>query len=208
MLRRLIIMSCLLLPFSLFAETFVAGKDYEIISSREEPQAVSGPVKVTEFFSYGCPWCYRIEPTLTQWARQQGDAIQFSRRPVIFNKDWVYYAKAYYAAHLLRQEDRLNPLLFKTIQEKKIPLATNEAMIDFFTQQGIDKETAESAFKNSTIVEMNITQGAALMSRFHVNAVPAFVINERFKTDLQMAKGEERLFKVLAFLVNEAKKKS
>ena len=80
------------------------------------------------------------------WVKQKGDAIQFSRIPVVFNKDWGFYAKAYYTAHLLGQEAKFNPLLFQSIQNKKQSMNSNQAMIDFFTAQGVDNTTAKSAF--------------------------------------------------------------
>lgn len=206
MLRRVLMMFALLLPLSALAEEFVAGKDYELIKGNEAA-AKSGPVTVTEFFSYGCPWCYRLEPSLNQWVKQQGAKIQFSRVPVVFNKDWAYYAKAYYTVNLLGQGAKLNPILFKTIQAKHGALASNNTMIDFLTSQGIDKATAESAFKHSTTIDMQLNQGSAQMAQFHVTAVPAVVINGQYKTDLQMAQGEDRLFKILTYLVQQAAKK-
>lgn len=205
MLRRVLMLFAVLLPLSAWAETFVAGKDYEIIKSSSE--AKSGPVTVTEFFSYGCPWCYRLEPSLTKWVKQQGEHIQFSRVPVVFNKDWSYYAKAYYTVNLLGQGAKLNPVLFKTIQAKHGALNNNDSMIEFLTSQGIDKATAESAFKHSTTVDMQLNQGSAQMAQYHIAAVPALVINGQYKTDLQMAQNEERLFKILSHLVQEAAKK-
>ncbi|WP_028389425.1 thiol:disulfide interchange protein DsbA/DsbL [Legionella fairfieldensis] len=206
MLKRLLSILILLLPLTGFADHFTAGKDYEIISSTEAKN--NNKVTITEFFSYGCPWCYRIEPALMNWVKQQGEIIQFSRIPVVFNKDWVFYAKAYYTTHLLNRETTLNSLLFKTIQEEKQAMNSNQAMINFFVAQGIDQATAKSAFENSTTIDMQIKEGTSLMSRYHVNGVPAIVINGQYKTDLQMAQNEARLFKILDFLVAKSKEKN
>lgn len=205
MLRRFISILVLLLPFFAHAEDFVAGKDYEVINSSLETK--TNKVTVTEFFSYGCPWCYRIEPNLMNWVKKQGNAIEFVRVPVIFHKDWSYYAKAYYTAQLLGLDSKLNPLLFKAAQDKTHPMTNNQAMIDFFVAQGVDPATAKSAFENSTTIDMQISEGTALMSRYRVNGVPSVVVNNQYKTDLQMAKGEERFLKVLDFLVAQANKK-
>ena len=203
MLRRFISILVLLLPLFAYAEDFVAGKDYENNSS---PDSKTNKVIITEFFSYGCPWCYRIEPNLMNWVKKQGDAIEFTRVPVIFHKDWSYYAKAYYTAHLLGLDAKLNPLLFKAAQDKARPMTNNQAMIDFFVAQGVDPATAKSAFENSTTIDMQISEGTAICL-YRVNGVPSVVVNNQYKTDLQMAKGEERFFKVLDFLVAKANKK-
>ncbi len=56
------------------------------------------------------------------------------------------------------------------------------------------------------MVEMQVNEGMTLMSRDHVNGVPAVVINQQYKTDLQMAQSEERFLKILDFLVAKAGK--
>jgi protein dithiol oxidoreductase (disulfide-forming) len=206
MLRRFFFI-LFLMPMMAFADDFVAGKDYEVTSGTTDNPA-SKSVSVTEFFSYGCPWCYRIEPALNQWVLQQDKKIQFNRVPVVFNKEWTYYAKAYYAADLLGLGSKLNPLLFKAIQTDKQSLTSNQTMIDFFVAQGVDKETAESAFTHSTTIDMKVKEGNVIMGRFHINAVPALIVNNRYKTDLQMAKSEERMLKILDFLVAKASKDS
>ncbi|WP_019215548.1 thioredoxin domain-containing protein [Legionella tunisiensis] len=79
---------------------------------------------------------------------------------------------------------------------------------DFFTAQGVENATAKSAFENSTTIDMQVTAGTAAMARFRINGVPAVVINNQYKTDLQMAKSEERLFKILDFLLAKADQKT
>lgn len=197
----------LLFPLPLWAMdfNFVAGKDYEIITTNNAP-IDNKKINVLEFFSYGCPWCYRIEPGINQWVKQQGNAVDFVRVPVVFNKDWVYYAKAYYTAELLNLSTKLNPLLFKAIQIDKKNLSSNQAMIDFFIAEGVSKDMAESAFTHSTTIDMKINEGNVAMGQFHVNAVPAFVVNNKYKTDLQMATSEERLLQILNHLIDLSKK--
>jgi len=200
MIKRLLAV-LLLLPTLVFADTFVAGKDYEVISSTDA--ASTGKMPVTEFFSFGCPWCFKLEPTLDAWVKKHQDKVTFSRMPVVFHPEWTYYAKAFYAAQLLGIGDKMNPLLFKAIQTDKKPLNSDQSMIDFFVAQGVDKATAESAFTHSTTIDMKIAEGSALMAAYHINAVPAIVINKRYKTDLQMAQGEERFFKILDYLITQ-----
>lgn len=208
MLKRFASIILLLLPLIAAAEDFVVGKDYELISGYSKLTKASPKVEVTEFFSYGCPWCYRVDPLLMDWVKQQANNIQFSRVPVVFNKDWVNYAKAYYTAQHLNLEPQLTPLLFKAIQAKgEHGLNSNQAMIDFFTAQGVKPEAAKSAFENSTTIDMDVNQGMLLMSRYHVNGVPAVVINDQYKTDLQMAKDPARFIKILDFLVAKAGEK-
>ncbi|MDR3441990.1 MAG: thiol:disulfide interchange protein DsbA/DsbL [Legionella sp.] len=200
MLKKLICLF-LLLPALALAESFVEGKDYQVVAN---PQATHNKAPVIqEFFSYGCPWCYKIEAPMNVWAAKMGKNLQFERVPVVFKPSWELYAKAYYTAKTLALSDKLNPLLFKTIQTDKTPLDSKQAMINFFVAQGVDREIAKSAFENSPTIDMRVQTGMALMAAYQVNAVPAFVVNNKYKTDLQMAGGPERLLLVLDYLVRK-----
>lgn len=198
MLKRFII-ACLWFPLLVCADSFIEGKDYEVVKGTT---ATTEKASVMEFFSYGCPWCYRIESRFHEWSAQHS-TVTFSRVPVVFNKDWNIYAKAFYAGELLKINPKITPLLFKSIQIDKKSMTSKESMIAFFVDQGIDKSTAESAFVNSTLIDLKIAEGNALMTRFHITAVPAFVVNSHYRTDLQMAQSEDRLFKILDYLLSK-----
>ncbi|BCA93875.1 thiol:disulfide interchange protein [Legionella antarctica] len=200
MLRKLIGL-ILLLPAIALAADFREGKDYQVVSN---PQVTKSKTPViTEFFSYGCPWCYRMETPLNEWAGNMGKNAQLERVPVVFKPEWELYAKAYYTAKTLALSDKLNPALFKTIQEDKKPLNTKQSMIDFFVNQGVDREIAKSAFENSPTIDMRVSSGMSLMAGYQINAVPAFVINNKYKTDLQMAGSPQRLFLILDYLLRK-----
>ncbi|MBA2657400.1 MAG: thiol:disulfide interchange protein DsbA/DsbL [Tatlockia sp.] len=207
MLKQFVSIIFLILPLVATAEDFVAGKDYELLNPSAESNKTHTQVSVTEFFSYGCHWCYQIDPALETWVKQKSNTISFTKVPVVFNEDWLFFAKAYYTAQRLGLEAKLNPLLFKEIQGKeKHGLNTNKGMIDFFASQGVDPLTAKSAFENSTTIDMEVKHGMAKMSEFQIKGVPAIIINDQFKTDLQMAKTEDRFLKILDFLVAKANK--
>lgn len=207
MLKRIFSLMLGLISFSslLYAQSFEAGKDFVILKTKtaEKP---SQAVSVVEFFSYGCPWCYKLEDELSHWAQVKSRTIEFQQIPVIFHKDWELYAKAYYTAEALSLKPKLSPLLFKSIIEEKKTLNNPQAMIDFFTQQGVSKEVARSAFLNSPAIEMAVNNGMRMMAVYQINAVPALVVDRHYKTDLQMAQSKERLFAILDYLVAKAEK--
>lgn len=192
----------LLLPTLVFGETFVAGTDYQILPAASAVTA-GKPAIVTEFFSYGCPWCYKLEATLEGWIKRQGNKIHFERVPVVFHPEWEFYAKAFYIAQVLAQSEKFTPLLFKAIQTDKKPLNSNASMVDFFVSQGLDKNLVQSAFEHSPAIDMQVKSGMAAMTQYEINGIPAFVVNGRYKTDLEKAKNPERLLQILDYLVSQ-----
>lgn len=190
-----------LYPSLVLAAPFVEGKDYLVVAPATNPN--NKAAVVTEFFSYGCPWCYKMEKPFNTWSNGLGKAASVERVPVVFKPNWELYAKAYYTAKTLSLSDKLSPILFKAILEGKQNLNSKQAMIDFFVAHGVDKEIAKSAFESSPTIDMRVNNGMALMAHYQINAIPAFVINNKYKTDLQMAGNPDRLFEIMNFLISK-----
>lgn len=190
------------LPVWGFAAAFNLGEEYVVI---EKPKKQNQAITVTEFFSYGCPWCYKLEPIIEKFKKELPQKVKFERVPVVFEKNWDLYAKAYYTADKLQLNDKLTPALFDAIQNKKEKLNTTNAMIDFFSKHGVDKKTAESAFKHSPTINTMVKNGVILMQKYQIYSVPTIVINGKYKTDLAMTNGNpELLLEVMRFLVQKA----
>lgn len=186
------------------APVFVEGQDYKVLTNHsmlsEEQQ--QGTVIVKEFFSYGCPWCYKLESKITSWRKELPKSVTLSKVPVIFEADWELYAKAYYAAEILGLERRISYNLFHEIQVKKNKVDTEKAMITFFMRNGISEKVATSAFTSSPTIDAKVREGIAQMQMLQVNAVPSFVINNHYKVDIAMADGDsDKLFRVIGFLI-------
>jgi thiol:disulfide interchange protein DsbA len=192
-------------PSIVFAAEFKEGTDYQIIS--QTPITNTKQVPVTEFFSYGCPWCYKIEPELHKWVVKNKDSIKFDRIPVIFERSWDVYAKAYYTAKSLGIADKMTPAIFKAVQDEKKKLSSNKAMIAFFTEHGANQEVVQSAFESSPAIDGMLKNGVRLMQTYKVYSVPTVIVAGHFKTDLMMAKGDiKKMLQILDYLVVQSKK--
>lgn len=187
-----------------FAEPFTMGKDYQIIKIKEDMTPATDAIMITEFFSYGCPWCYRLESKLNQWVAAQGNNVAYQKIPVVFNADWEYYAKAFYAVQALSSVQKLSPALFNAILKDKQQLNSNKAMVAFLIAQGVDPDFARNAFYHSSSIEMEIGNSNRMMVAYKIGGVPAVVVGNKYKTDLQMAGSETRLFSILDYLVKKA----
>ncbi len=200
MLKKIISL-ILLLPTLLFAAEFIEGTDYQVVASAALEH--NKTPMVMEFFSYGCPWCYKIEAPVNEWIASYQGKVAIEKVPVVFKPEWELYAKAYYTAKTLAMTNKLNPALFKAIQVEKKSLNSNQEMINFFVAHGLDREIAKSAFEHSPTIDMQIKNGMNLMTHYQINGVPAFVINNKYKTDLRMAGSPERLLEIMSYLLKK-----
>ena len=195
-----------LIPALVFAApkaNFVEGTDYQVLS--DVPVAHNNKqVEVVEFFSFGCPWCYRLEPSIDQWVKTKPKNVEFKRVPAVFQPGWQIYAKAYYTAVALGVEDKIVPKLFAAVQDNGQKLSTEEDMAEFFVKHGVKKEDFESAFSFSPSIDLKMNQGDKLMREYKIFQIPTIVVDGKYYTNSQMAKGDsQRLLDTVDYLIKK-----
>ncbi len=202
-LHYLSVVFLILIGFRCLADpAWQAGKDYRILSPATEQQANK---KVIEFFNYGCPACFHLEPAVQQWLANKPKDVEFQRVPAVFHRGWESYAKAYYIIESLGLESRVGERLFAAIQTEQLDLSSSQALADFVAGQGVDKQRWLSAFDGSPVIDIKLKQGGELLQRFKILAVPSFVVNGRYYTDLRLAQGDtQRLIQLLDYLITQA----
>ncbi len=201
MKKNLLYIICLFLPLATFADNYQAGKDYIRIANGVSH---SKQKEVMEFFSYGCPWCYELENSINNFRKNLPKGVVFLRIPVVFERGWDVYAKAYYTAKSLNLLDKMTPKIFHAIQEENKRLNKNKFMIEFFTENGVKKDIAENAFNISPTIKSEVKNGMMMMNRFGVRSVPTFVVNQTYRVDLQLAGGDKkRLFNIIRYLLKK-----
>jgi thiol:disulfide interchange protein DsbA len=82
-------LSAAVMAFSMnaMAADFVAGKDYTVVANPGKVEA-PGKIEVREFFWYGCPHCFKLEPHMQTWLKKIPSDVYFLRTPAAMNKVW------------------------------------------------------------------------------------------------------------------------
>ena len=106
------------------------------------------------------------------------------------------HARIFYTAQVLGKLEELHPLIFREINLKRNELNTVEKITAFFRQNGVSTDDFQQAF-TSVEVESRMQRADFLNRRYRVTAVPTLVVNGKFRTDLDMAGGDRRLFNLL-----------
>lgn len=198
---------------------FTEGKHYNKlpIKALENPlvdelrkEIKPGQVKVIEFFSYGCVWCYRLDPSLETWLKTKPDYIQFERVPVVFQASWKDLTRTYYTAEALQALDKIHEPLFKAIHAEKLDTTQQGALKTFFTQQGIEAKAFDDTFGSFTI-ERKLKWAESMGQLFKVTRIPALVIltpEAAYLSTVSMAGNEENLIKLINQFAQEAHEKT
>ena len=197
-----ILLGCL--PLTTSAETFTLGKNYKLLLKPYPSTHNKNNVEVIEFFSFGCPACYKIEPELQIWLITKPKIAIFDRVPAVFHEEWYPLAKAFYVSKNLHIANRMVMPLFKAVQEDHLD-ANKETLAFIFQKQGIQRDNFIGVYEFSPGIDAQIAKGAELMRQYSIIQIPTFVIDNVYQTDLAMANGDPKeLIKIINYLIAQA----
>jgi thiol:disulfide interchange protein DsbA len=186
------------------AESFELGRDYLELPF-PQPVETGAKIEVREYFWYGCPHCYHLEPELSKWLKKIPAGAQFVRTPGILNPGWAMHAQAYYAFESLGVVARVHEPMFRAIHEQKLPMNDEASIIGLAVKHGVDKAKFSAAF-NSFSVRMKVEKAKQLGQESLVNSVPVLVVDGKYLTSPALVHGEAATMRALDFLINKAAK--
>lgn len=195
----------LLLPLLVIALTPVHAEWGEGWDPIDPPIATSvpeGKVEVVEFFWYGCPHCFNMEPQLEAWLKKKPQNVVFKRVPAPINPSWTVHSYFYYAAEALGVIDQLHKPLFEAMHVKKRKLFDEQSLIDFAVEQGVDRQKFTDAW-NSFGVYVKVQQARKLGQRYNLDGVPAVGIDGKYKTSGSLAGTYSKMFEIIDQLISK-----
>ncbi len=180
-------------------EAFIAGVHYkptaQLLATSTEDK-----VEVIEMFSYACPHCFHLEPLIDEWEKTLSENVVFVQVPAIFRDSWLELAKLYYTAEATGDLEKLHPLIFKAIHEEKRRMVTENDMLDFVEDQGIDRDKF-AKMMNSFAVKGKVKKALIMSQISGITGVPSMIVNGKYISDAPMAGGQENLLKAVDFLI-------
>lgn len=180
-----------------YAADFVEGVDYKVLPN---PEKIAGDVIVVrEFFWYGCPHCYTLEPHMQKWAKSRAKDVAFFRTPAVMNAVWEIPARGFYAAQLMGYEEKTHQALFDTIHKDNKRVDKNQqTLADWYASQGLDKAKFNSLY-NSFAVTTKIERAKKGARNYQLTGVPAVVVHGKYVVNGEDAKTTQ----VVDFLIKK-----
>lgn len=185
------------------AQTFSEGRHYTAVPRPVQVQVPEGKVEVREFFWYGCPHCYTLEPHIKSWKKPA--AVEFVTTPALLGKTWVDHAYAYYTLKALGRLEELHSVLFDAVHARKRRIYSLNEIAAFFSGYGIEPDKFKETAK-SFLVETQVKRAERLGRTYGISGVPSFVINGKYITSPSMAGSYEDFFKIVDYLVAKESK--
>jgi thiol:disulfide interchange protein DsbA len=205
--RWLAIPFLFLLSGAAFADTtaFQAGVNYEAVTPAQPTDVKPGQVEVIEFFWYGCPHCFAVEPYLEAWIKSRPKDVVFKRIPAAMkNSEFYTDAQAYFTAEVLGIGEKIHEPFFNAIHlDGKGELRDDvDALRTFFGTFGVAPKDFDATW-NSFAVQTRMSQAAQIADRYAVNGVPTIIVNGKWKTGAGYQMSYPDIVKCVQFLVEK-----
>lgn len=181
------------------AANYVAGKDYRVL---DNPEKISGDaIIVREFFWYGCPHCFILEPHMQTWLKKMPKDVNFVRTPAAMNPVWEQNARGYYVSEALGVRKRTHLPLFHAINEGNQQIFDQASQAKFFVNYGVPEAKFNSMY-NSFAITSKVAQAKKLAQQYQLSGVPAVVVNGKYVVQGQDATVTD----VVSYLVEKERK--
>ena len=183
------------------------GLPYRQIDPPVNTGAEDSRIEVIEFFWYGCPHCYSLEPHLEKWLGTLPEDVRFKRVPAPLAKSWLAHAKAYYVALELGVVDQIHSVLFRRIHEHDRRLNDKKSLKGFFARMGVEERSFERLYSSERI-EDYLKRDLLLTKRTGIDSVPTLLVGGQYAVTRQLAGSNEKVIETVNDLIDRLRRRT
>ncbi|WP_158527258.1 thiol:disulfide interchange protein DsbA/DsbL [Pelagibaculum spongiae] len=203
-LMRLLVLGLFFFSSLVLAEAFEEGEHYKLVPKPDQSSPLGQKIEVAEFFWYGCPHCFKLEPRIHKWSQNLADDVVFTQTPALFGKLWILHGAVYYTGKALGLGEDFHQALFDEIQVKKNRLETEEKVLAFFQRFGKTPQQVSSTM-NSIVVRQQLDKANQRAKSYGLQGVPTTVIDGRYETSPAITGDFSVYFRVMNYLIEKVR---
>ena len=173
---------------------------YEYLTIEPQPVTTGDRIEVVEFFWYGCPYCYQLQPALEAWLKRKPGDVELRRVPAIFRDSWVPHARVYYTLEALGELGRLHQAVYRSMHLEKDAMNTANATADWAARNGIEPTRWLAAY-NSPEVERKVQEARNHTRAYAISGTPSLVVDGRYLTSSGMSETVPGVVAILEGLI-------
>ena len=181
---------------------FSSDATQKYIQISNQKQTESDKIVIYEFFWYGCPHCYNLEPTMDRIESNLEKDTILVKVPVALRDTWESHAKAYYALQQMKLDDNLHKKIFTEIHINSNRLYTKEKLTQFIEDEGYNSKRFSEIF-DSFGTDLRVKKASRLANQYQITSVPTLIINGKYKTSGSLVSSYEELYDVVQLLINK-----
>jgi len=204
--RRTLIAALGLAPLGALAQqrSPAPGVDYTELRPGQ-PVDSQGKIEVLEFFWYGCPHCYTLEPRLEKWIPALPADVQFRRVPAVLNEGWAREAAVFYCLGALGVLDKLHRPFFDAIHRDRLSTRNPATLAQWLEKNGVDTKKYDEALK-SFGVQSKVRRAAQLSAAYRIDGTPALAVHGRFTVSAEQGRTQGGMLAIADQLIAIARK--
>ena len=166
----------------------IRDKEYLLVDPVQPPLEGSTDgkrVEVIEFFYYGCPHCYNLQPSLKAWLKTAPKDVEFRRMPTVFQKSWLPLTRAYYALEPVGALEKVHDDVFEAVQKQNIHFTDKSILTEWAARRGVDAKKLGEAY-DSFGVQSKMQRSVQLTRAYGITGTPSVVVGGRYLTGPSM----------------------
>ncbi|HEY2629826.1 MAG TPA: thiol:disulfide interchange protein DsbA/DsbL [Usitatibacter sp.] len=156
-----------------------------------QPTDGSGKIEVIEFFWYGCPHCYAMEPNVAAWLKTKPADVDFKRIPA-YSGGWIPMASVFYTLEAMGKQEAMHAKVFDAIHKDHLNLNSRKVLDKFLADNGIDPVEYEKVEKSFSVVN-KMNRDKQLTMLYLVDSVPRFFVAGKYVTSGEIAGGNDKI---------------
>lgn len=159
---------------------YQAGRDYAELPNVQKP---SDPkrISVEEFFWYGCPHCYTLDPAVESWLKTKPADVDFARVPNTLGRpEGEVHSRAFYIAQTLGILDKTHKPLFEAIQVQRQPMSTLDSIRALYVAAAGIKPADFDGVATSFVVDSGMRRAEAQARSYLIRSVPTVVVGGQY----------------------------
>ena len=185
---------------------FKEGEHYVRMVPTQPTVGGADKIEVAEFFWYGCPHCYDMEPFINEWAEGKDPGVRFVKVPATWNALVRLHAQLYYTEEVLvrngviKDPAGFREAVFQEYHRRGNRMTSEEAIQKIFARFGVTAEQFSTTW-NSFEVNQKLRVADDLSRRYSISSVPAIIVNGKYRTGAGEAGGYPKLMELIDELV-------
>jgi thiol:disulfide interchange protein DsbA len=185
---------------------FKEGQHYVRMVPTQPTVGGADKIEVAEFFWYGCPHCYDMEPFINKWAEGKDPGVRFVKVPATWNSLVRLHAQLYYTEEVLvrngviKDPAAFREAVFQEYHRRGNRMTSEGAIQKIFARYGVSEEQFQSTW-SSFEVNQKLRVADDLSRRYTISSVPAIVVNGKYRSGAGEAGGYPKLMELIDELV-------
>lgn len=182
---------------------FKEGTHYQRLVPTQPTTGSADKIEVAEFFWYGCPHCYDLEPHINRWAKSKPANVRFVRIPAMWNGALKTHAQLFYTEEILVRNGVIKePEAFRTAVFEEYRrgnrLLSEDSIGKFFARFGVPTDEFSKTWSSFEVAQ-KLRVADDLARRYSIASVPTIVLNGKYR----FGAGDAGSYPKLIELINE-----